>query len=263
MSSSPHPAQAAAPGRRAAPLIVVTVADPAGEADQARYRWRVDRYVETVRAAGGQPVLVHPGLPAAEREAAFATMDGLLLSGGPDIHPSRFGQSMDGSRDIDEARDEVEHLAWTAAAERDRPVLGICRGLQAINVFSGGGLLQHLDGHAGPAPGDGPALRHPMRLVGGTRLARILMPTNPGGGVIDVNSFHHQAVRVTDLAPGLLASGSSSSRAGDIVEALETPSGRFVLGLQSHPERTDSTPAAFERVWRFFVGAARGPVIER
>jgi putative glutamine amidotransferase len=248
---------------RGTPRILITTADPATEADAEAGRARVRRYVEAVSRAGGEPVTVDSRRSPDERAALLASMDGLLLSGGPDVHPSRFGQPMAGTRDVDEARDALEHEAWTAAAERDLPVLGICRGLQAINIFSGGSLAQHLDGHKGPAPGEGPALRHPMRIVPGTRLARILAPTNPQGGVLDVNSFHHQAVRRADLAPGLSAAGWSSSPEGDIVEALESPTGRFVLGLQSHPERIDSTPAAFERVWRFFVDACRGPAARR
>jgi putative glutamine amidotransferase len=258
------PARTTGPGAgRNAPRILITSADPATEPDAAVAVERIQRYVEAIERAGGEPVTIDAGRPSAERASLLASMDGLLLSGGPDVHPSRFGQPMAGTRDVDLARDALEHEAWSAAGERGLPVLGICRGLQAINVFSGGSLAQHLEGHAGPAPGHGPALRHPLRIVPGTRLARILGPNDPRMRVLDVNSFHHQAVRAADLAPGLAVAGWSSSPEGDIVEALETPSGRFVLGLQSHPERTDSTPSAFERVWRFFVDACRGPITDR
>jgi putative glutamine amidotransferase len=97
----------------------------------------------------------------------------------------------------------------------------------------------------------------------GTRLARILFPTNARGGVLEVNSSHHQAVRPADLAPGLVPSATASSPAGEIVEALETRAGRFVMGVQCHPERTESTPPAFERLFSVFVDACRGAATTR
>ena len=115
----------------------------------------------------------------------------------------------------------------------------------------------------GPALGTGPAKIHPLRIAPGTRLARILFPTNAGGGVLRVNSYHHQAVRPSDLAPGLVANAWASSPAGDLIEGLEAADGRFVFGVQCHPERTESTPAAFERLFSVFVDAARGPADRR
>jgi putative glutamine amidotransferase len=143
------------------------------------------------------------------------------------------------------------------------PVLGICRGFQAINAFSGGTLLQHVDGHIGASWGHGVATTHPLRVAPGTRLARILFPTNARGGVLEVNSYHHQGVRPADLAPGLVANARASSPAGDLIEGLEASDGRFVIGIQAHPERTESTPAAFERLFSVFVDAARGPLSRR
>jgi putative glutamine amidotransferase len=190
-------------------------------------------------------------------------MDGLLMSGGADLHPERYGGPSRGSVTVEPERDALEHAAWTAAQARGLPVLGVCRGFQAINVFSGGTLLQHVDGHQGPRYGSGPALTHPLRIAPGTRLARILFPTNAGGGVVRVNSYHHQAVRAADLAPGLVASGWASSPAGDLVEGLEAADGRFVFGVQCHPERRESTPPAFERLFGVFLDAARGPAGRR
>jgi putative glutamine amidotransferase len=190
-------------------------------------------------------------------------MDGLLLSGGGDLDPARYGHPDRGSVSIEPERDTLEAEAWAVAQARGLPVLGLCRGFQAINAFSGGTLLQHVDGHAGPAFGVGPAKTHPVRVAPGTRLARILFPTNAGGGVLRVNSYHHQAIRASDLAPVLVASAWASSPAGDLVEGLEAADGRFVLGVQCHPERTDSTPVAFERLFSVFVDAARGPADRR
>jgi gamma-glutamyl-gamma-aminobutyrate hydrolase PuuD len=116
-----------------------------------------------------------------------------------------------------------------------------------------------VDGHRGASWGHGAAASHPLRVAPGTRLARILFPTNVRGGVLEVNSYHHQAVRPADLAPGLVANAWASSPAGDLVEGLEAADGRFVMAVQSHPERTESTPSAFERLFAVFVDAARGP----
>jgi putative glutamine amidotransferase len=190
-------------------------------------------------------------------------MDGLLMSGGADLHPERYGQPSRGSTTMEPDRDALEHEAWIAAQARSVPVLGLCRGFQAINAFSGGTLLQHVDGHQGPRWGSGPAKIHPLRVAPGTRLARILFPTNAGGGVVRVNTYHHQAVRASDLAPGLVANAWASSPAGDLIEGLEAADGRFLFGVQCHPERTESTPPAFERLFSVFVDAARGPADRR
>jgi len=245
------------------PRVVITIADPARASDPARAAARNALYAEAIARHGGEPVMLPPGLPAADRRAALATMTGLLLSGGVDIDPARYGGPAGSGQDVDAPRDGLEAEAWAAAGTRALPVLGICRGLQAINVFSGGRLVGDVRGHQGGAWGVGPALTHPLRVAPGTRLARILFPTNARGGVIDVNSYHHQAVRPADLAPGLVAAGTASSSAGELIEAIETRSGQFVAGVQCHPERRESTPAAFERLFAVFVDACRGPASAR
>ena len=246
-----------------APRIVITVSDPSTRADPALAARKLQNYTEAVARHGAESVLLHPGLPPAARTEALATMDGLLLSGGPDIDPGRYGRRTLPSDSVEVDRDALEAEAWAAAAERALPVVGVCRGLQAINVFSGGTLIQHVDGHNGPAWGRGPAATHPLRVEPGTRLARILFPTNVRGGVVQVNSYHHQAVGTADLAPGLVPNARAASKAGELIEGLETRDGRFVLGVQCHPERTESTPKAFERLFAFFVDAARGPAARR
>jgi putative glutamine amidotransferase len=131
--------------------------------------------------------------------------------------------------------------------------LGLCRGLQAINVFSGGTLLQHVDGHAGAAWGHGPAATHPLRVAPASRLAGWVGADAP----LEVNSYHHQGIRPTGLGRGLVASAWAESSAGDLVEGVEAADGRFIVGVQCHPERTDSTPEAFERLFAAFVAACR------
>ncbi len=257
------------------PRIVVTVAAPARDhSDPARTEVVNARYADAVHRHGGVPVLLDAQASAAERRRALATMDGLLLSGGADIDPARYGAELAGARTIDETRDELEAEAWAVAAARGLPVLGICRGHQAMNVFSGGRLVQHVEGHDRPAADLAPTgagsrstvvrdalgrleRQHELRLVSGTRLARILAPSS-GTGRLVVNSSHHQALRLVDLAPGLVAAGIAWSPIGEIVEALEGVGERFLVGVQCHPERTETSSPAFERLWRVFVDACRG-----
>jgi putative glutamine amidotransferase len=246
-----------------APRIVVTVAVAARQSDPAIAARKDALYAASVTRHGAEAVVLDATADAARRAEAFAAMDGLLISGGADLHPERYGKPSRGSTTMEPDRDALEAEAWAAAQARGLPVLGLCRGFQAINAFSGGTLLQHVDGHQGPRYGQGPAHAHPLRVAPGTRLARILFPTNAGGGVLRVNSYHHQAVRPSDLAPGLIANAWASSPAGDLVEGLEAADGRFIFGVQCHPERTESTPPAFERLFGVFVDAARGPAQRR
>jgi gamma-glutamyl-gamma-aminobutyrate hydrolase PuuD len=132
------------------PRIVVTLAAAGDHAQPDLAARRNDLYVAALARHGAEPVRLDVRSPAAVRENAFLSMDGLLLSGGTDIHPSRYGRSIDGSREIEPDRDELEATAWAVADSRQVPVLGICRGIQAINVFSGGSILQNVEGHAGP-----------------------------------------------------------------------------------------------------------------
>jgi putative glutamine amidotransferase len=248
---------------RGAVRVLITVADPARQADPAVAVRKNALYAAAVERHGGQAVLLDASASPDERSAAFETMGGLLMSGGADLSPDRYGRAVAGAAATEPERDAFEAEAWAASQARGVPVLGVCRGFQVINAFSGGTLVQHVDGHAGSSWGKGPATRHPVRIAPGTRLARILFPTNVRGGVLSVNSYHHQGVRPSDLAPGLVSNAWAASPTGDLVEGLEAADGRFVIGVQCHPERTESTPAAFERLFRVFLDAARGPAGRR
>ncbi len=215
------------------PRILVTVTVPGRHPDPDLATRKNRLYADAIERHGGLPIVIDGTADPAEQAAAFGSMEGLLLTGGADIDPTRYGASNLGSVDIEPERDELESAAWAAADARGLPVLGICRGFQAINVFSGGTLLQDLAGHAGPGWSAGPASIHPLRLEGDARL--------------------------TDLAPGLVATGWAASEAGDLVEVFEGSGSRFVVGVQCHPERTESTPAGFEALWQAFVDACRPP----
>ncbi len=241
----------------------MTVTDPSRTTDPDLVARKNALYGTAIANAGGAPSLLSTETGSADRAAALASMDGLLLSGGADVDPARYGRATSGSVATEPERDELEHQAWIAATERGVPIVGICRGMQAINVFSGGTLVQHVGGHGGPGWGLGTAATHPLRLAPGSRLTRILFPTNARGGVLTVNTYHHQGIRAADVAPGLVANAFASSSEGDLVEGLEAADGRFLIGVQCHPERTESTPAAFARLFSVFVDAARGPASRR
>jgi gamma-glutamyl-gamma-aminobutyrate hydrolase PuuD len=238
------------------PRIVVTVQSPERAKDE-EVAWRKnDRYFEGVRRAGGEPIALDETSPPGKRRAAFAAMDGLLLSGGADLDPALYGRAPHPTTSVERGRDALELEAWRAARDRNVPVLGICRGFQAINVFSGGSLLQDLDGHTSPAYPAPEAHSHPLRLDPACRLSRILGSDEPAAE-LEVNTYHHQAVRPSNLASGLRAVGFSPHEDGELVEALEDADpDAWIIGVQSHPERTEFTPPIFERLWRAFVAAA-------
>ena len=235
------------------PRIVLTVADPARAADADLARLKNSRYAEALERAGAIPVPLDEGSPVEIRRAALSAMDGLLLTGGADLDPARYGEPLDGSRGIEVGRDAFEEEAYRAAMDADVPVLGVCRGMQMLNVLSGGSLVQHLEGHEGlpyPSP---EVTRHPLGLVPGTRFAMIV--GEPDG--MEVNSYHHQAVTPDRVAPGLrIAATAPHAGVGLLVEALESGDpDRWLIGVQCHPERTESSPAVLERLWSAFVAA--------
>ena len=236
------------------PRIVVTMHGPEQAAREEPTWASFDNYLDAVRHAGGDPVPVDPTASDMERETALATMDGLLLPGGADLDPALYGEQPHPAVAVEGARDDLELAAWNAARERGIPIFGVCRGFQAINVFSGGTLVQHLEGHDSLT--SAPAA-HPLHLDPGSRLAAILGETQPLRRT-EVNSYHHQAVRPADLAPGLVASAVAPHDEGELVEALEADDPQdWLVGVQFHPERPEFIGPEFDRLWRAFVDAAR------
>ncbi|MGA2513913.1 MAG: gamma-glutamyl-gamma-aminobutyrate hydrolase family protein [Candidatus Limnocylindrales bacterium] len=257
----------AGPSPATRPLIVITTADAAGSDDPALTLHKAELYADAVGRGGGNAVLVTTATPAAERDRLFGQMAGLLLTGGADIDPALYQEPPAGATGLEPARDELEWAAWLEAERRSVPVLGICRGLQAINVFSGESLLQDVPDHAGTPYGQGPAHTHNLEVDPDSRLARALAEGSPEGLAatdeddatieLTINSYHHQAVDHARLAPGLRAVGWAASGAGRLVEALESRTDHWVVAVQCHPERTESTPDEFNGVWEAFVRTAR------
>lgn len=201
-------------------------------------------YVDSVVRSGGVPVLLPPiGDGAAE---LAARLDGLILSGGPDVSPSRYGErQLPGTEATRPDRDAYEFALVAAALAADLPVLAICRGAQVLNAALGGTLHQHLPDHVGnddhrPRPGRFGTT--PVTLTEGSRVAATLGPA------ATVQCHHHQAIDkvAADLAV-------TATAADGTVEAVEDRSRAFVVGVQWHPEQTHTD----DRLVTALVQAAR------
>jgi len=214
-------------------------------------------YVEAVTAAGGAPVLIPLNLDKGALRAIYGRLNGLLLAGGGDLDPKHYGEAIhEKCGKPDEARDVVELTLARWSLAESLPVLGICRGIQVLNVVAGGTLYQDI---ASQMPGSlkhhdlGPDdsrnyLAHKVTVNGDGHLAAML-----GQGQADVNSLHHQAVK--DLAPGFRV----VARAPDgVIEAIEGHDHPFALAVQWHPEELVENAPPMRRLFEEFVSAARG-----
>ena len=205
------------------PVIGITV-----NFDYHRKRiWLPDSYARSVESAGGVPLLIPPLKIA--RPFLWSCLQGIIFSGGGDISPLCFNREpLPGLGEVDPERDDLELYLVREALERELPLMGICRGMQLLNVAAGGTVIQHLgtDGlqHFQKSRRCHPS--HTVNIVTGSRLATIT-----GEGVLPVNSFHHQAVE--HVAPVFRKTAFAPD---GVVEAIESRRHRFVLGLQWHPE---------------------------
>jgi putative glutamine amidotransferase len=179
-------------------------------------------YVKAVEKAGGRPMLVPPSLDGVEE--TLDALDAVVFTGGSDLDPEFYGEKAHAETvGVVRLRDEAELALLRAALDRDMPVLGICRGIQVLNVGLGGDLDQHLEGHRHDPPGE--FIDHDVVIEPNTRLAEML------GDRTMVKSHHHQGIKT--LAPGLV----ESARADDgLLEAVEAPDRRFTVGVLWHPE---------------------------
>ncbi|HAZ62348.1 MAG TPA: hypothetical protein DCZ72_01880 [Armatimonadetes bacterium] len=207
-------------------------------------------YTDWVARAGGVALGLPNGRPDLA-EAALALCDGLLLSGGNDVHPLHYGaEPAVGLGEIDAPRDAYELPLTRAALARGLPLLGICRGVQTLNVAAGGTLEQDLRSlpnrlqHQMNVVGER-IVHHTVDLVPGSQLARIL-----GATQVATNSYHHQAV--AEPGAGLVV----CARATDgTVEAVEAADGRFVIGVQWHPEMMAADHEPTAKLFAAFLAA--------
>src|SRR6185295_5544255 len=243
--------RAVRPSRPAPPLIGVVThelraeADPAwattpGRSDRdlapARLALRLS-YTQAVQEAGGLAVVLPAHGYVDDTAALLDRVDGLVFSGGPDLDPAAYGQDRHPrlGPDVDRVSDEYELALLRGAAARDLPVLGICRGMQALNVSRGGTLrqhlpdvtaLEHLQGHEPFVPA------HPVVVSPGSLLHRLA-----DAAALPVNSFHHQAADVIGAGLEVCAQAPDGT-----VEALWDPAARFCLGIQWHAELLTHDP---------------------
>src|SRR3954468_21187187 len=189
-------------------------------------------YLKAIEAAGGMPVVLPP---LGDAEAFLDRLDGIVLSGGPDLDPDAYGATERHAElgPTEPDLDTFELVLARAADARGVPIFGICRGAQALNVARGGTLHQHVPAHRQTEPAT--ATTHTVHVEDGSRLASLV-----GMRPLRVNSFHHQAVDV--LGRGLRA----VARAADgTIEAVEAAGGGFVLGVQWHVEGLVQEPRHF------------------
>ena len=213
-------------------------------------------YVQAVVRAGGLPLLIPHMEDRTLLRAVFERLDGLLLTGGEDIHPGHFGEAIhERCRSISPERDATELPLARWAVQEGKPLLGICRGIQVLNVALGGSLYQDI-GSQCPAAGrhdwypgfPRTLLAHGVALVDGTHLARLLDATE-----VEVNSLHHQSVK--DLAPGLELAAAAPD---GIVEAVEVRDHPFAIAVQWHPEELAGSDLRSQRLFEALVRAGRG-----
>ncbi|HWC86982.1 MAG TPA: gamma-glutamyl-gamma-aminobutyrate hydrolase family protein [Solirubrobacteraceae bacterium] len=192
-------------------------------------------YLTAIRRADGVPVMIAPDPElVADPDQILDRLDALILAGGVDIDPAIYGAKPHEETEAGNprARDETEIALVRRALERDVPVLGICRGMQVMNVALGGTLLQHVPDHVGHSehrrtPGTFADSDHDVRLAPGSLAARAA-----GEELHATKSHHHQAV--AEIGEGLEVTGWSAM--DDLPEAIEAPDRRFALGVQWHPE---------------------------
>lgn len=233
------------------PLVLVptqagsrTTASGGAQAIQALNR----AYVTSLQSAGLIPLLFPTRTPL-PKDLFF--VDGLLLPGGPDVDPLRYGQDLDPATDPDQESDQLEFALLEWALNAGIPVLAICRGLQVLNVALGGSLFQDLPRHS---PRANPAVAvardvavHTLRVEESSRLGRIVQ-----NKTISVNSMHHQGI--DELGRGLVATAWAHD---GLIEAVEGRGETFLLGVQYHPEElVDHDPAA-RAIFVAFAAACR------
>jgi putative glutamine amidotransferase len=198
---------------------------------------KLENYRQAVLHVGGEVRVLEPGMDVGE---ATAGLDGLLLTGGEDVHPSHYGETPHATvTDPIAERDTFEMALIAEARRRNLPILAVCRGIQVLNVACGGTLIQDIPSqlpsgiqHDFPVPPYEPFhLAHEVWLERDTLLARLMRDSITGGDTLAVNSRHHQAVK--QVAPGFRVTATAPD---GVIEAIEDPEARFCLAVQWHPE---------------------------
>ena len=202
------------------------------------------RYVRAMESSGSETRIflpeTHTGVSTAD---LMMGVGGLLLSGGPDVHPKRYSQepNPNAGLKLSPELDELEFRVLEYALSVDMPVLAICRGMQLLNVAFGGRLIQDLPGHR--SDGDADPTTHQIYVAPGAKSAAII----GSAGFFRVNSYHHQGLTEAQRAPRLMSTAYNVE--DGLVEGLESPEHSWVIGLQCHPERQDEVPRTFANLF--------------
>ncbi|NCB31745.1 MAG: gamma-glutamyl-gamma-aminobutyrate hydrolase family protein [Clostridia bacterium] len=235
------------------PLIGIS-----GSMDLEETRFSILRfYTQAIHASGGVPVMLSPDMDDADVDACLSRMDGLLLAGGNDISPALFDQApVEGLGDVNPLRDQAEMRLLNWAIAHLLPVLGICRGVQMMNVALGGTLYQDLPSQY-RTPNDCPPMQHVQRQPGQyTSHTVCIDESSPLGQMIGrkeiwVNSFHHQA------AQNVKQPAHACAWAPDgVIESIYLPDHPFFVGVQWHPERMFATDEPSKALFDGLIAAA-------
>ena len=214
-----------------------------------------ESYAYAIAENGGAPMMIPSVANEQALGAVYEVLDGLLLTGGPDVDPARYGRPRHPLTDGgDAALEQAEFYLARRALDDGLPILGICRGIQTLNVVAGGTLYQDVGDEFSsaiqlehPADGLGRAyLAHDVAIAAQTALARAVGCTS-----IAVNSLHHQAVR--DVAPSFAVTATAPD---GLIEAIERPDRPFVVAVQWHPEELYHGEERWARLFRAFTAAA-------
>ncbi len=210
-------------------------------------------YIHAVQQAGGVPVLLPAQLTSAARDALWSRLDALVLTGGGDIDPARYGQSPHPTvYEVSAPRDDLELDLTRRALDEGVPMLAICRGIQVLNVALGGTLVQDIPSATGSLIQHSQKDKrhvptHPVKIETGSRLAEIL-----GSVALEVNTLHHQSIDVPGDGVRVVAHSPDG-----IVEGAEVPAHPFSVAVQWHPEELVVHDAAARNLFRAVVDAAR------
>ncbi len=234
------------------------IAIPFPHSEDAEYANRsFPQYAKAVEMAGGEPVRIPLDQPPADVMKLIDSCNAVLLPGSKaDIDPAKYKAATDPrTAPADSLRDSVDEMLLQDAYKKRKPILGICYGLQILNVYHGGTLLQHIESPINHEAGKDVPIAHQIDLTSGSKLGRIIVPDMAGEIVsVAVNSSHHQSAEVIGNGLRIVARCPQDG----VIEALEgTAQDHFVVAVQWHPERSVEQDEGSRAIFRALVGSSK------